>query len=337
MSNPNDDTIKVLNLRPPGMFSNVNEVVHNIHLASLGRYSFIIEWSRSTYRDDDMPGDPWLYYFEPVYPDLKVEDIRAHHPKLPMTCCTRDNIITPRVEDGSCRTLLLPKDRHYAGGIVNDRIVPNKLVRERIDAFAGAHFHGPIIGLHIRGPGRNDGGALELRNQHFLERGVPLGVYFRAVEKGLVRYPDARIFACSDSSRVIDAIRKRFGARVITYDAVRSAYGEMHAYHVRNRGASYPKYRLGLDVVIEAFCLSMTTLFIHGNSNVANFVLCKAPALENIFVYAESERGPPERGLRKIHRIVNNKIDRLTSRVLRKLLQRHRVPRHKEGLSKRKP
>jgi len=58
--------------------------------------------------------------------------------------------------------------------------------------------------------------------------------------------PAAKIFACSDSSIVIKNI---------------------------------------MDVVVEAYLLSETSVFVHGNSNIVNFVLCKNPTLHHKYVY----------------------------------------------------
>ncbi|MEP3673154.1 MAG: hypothetical protein ABJM86_09390, partial [Hyphomicrobiales bacterium] len=59
---------KILRLRPSGMFSNVNEVVQQIFLANKFKYRFTIDWSKSCYRDKARKEDPWLYYFEPIWP-----------------------------------------------------------------------------------------------------------------------------------------------------------------------------------------------------------------------------------------------------------------------------
>lgn len=57
----------LLKLRSAGMFSNVNEVVEQLRRAEAGGYRFVIDWSASTYRDPDVPGDPWGYYFHPCF------------------------------------------------------------------------------------------------------------------------------------------------------------------------------------------------------------------------------------------------------------------------------
>lgn len=276
-----------LELRPAGMFSNVNEMVEQLRLAELGGYRFVTNWSRSCYRDPDRPVDPWTYYFEPCFPGL--EELDDDLPVLPggtSVACTRDNIITPRLEDANSNPLLLPKDRQGAHDLINRYLHLRPEVSAIIDSFAETYFTGPVIGLHIRGPGRIDGGALTLRKPHLSDGGVPAELFLRHADAALDKFPGAQIFACSDSSLVIDQVQAEYGDRVVTYDATRSVFGEMHANHPKNAGQVFSLYKLGLDVLVEAWLLARCDFLVHGNSNVANFVLCAAPDLPHDYVPA---------------------------------------------------
>lgn len=285
-----DQDLRRLRLRMAGMFSNVNEVIEQLRRAEVGGYRFVIDWQVSCYRDPDRAGDPWAYYFEPLFGDLvPPEDITAL-PELPRgieVACTRDNIVTPRLADGECAPLLLPHNRLGAHALIDRHLALRPEVAAQIDSFQADSFRPRMIGLHVRGAGRADGGVVDLRRQ-LGETGneVPVEVFCRQVDEALRLLPDAGIFACSDSSAVIAAIEARYGARVVTWPALRSAFGEMHAGHPENDGMRFDPYQLGLDVVCEAWLLSRTDLFVHGNSNVANFVLCKAPHLIHAYVQA---------------------------------------------------
>ena len=274
------------------MFSNVNEVVQQIYLAKIGGYRFVVDWSHSCYLDPMREGDPWLYYFLPCF-DTELSSVQppSFLPSGANVACSRDNIITPRLWDGECVPLLRPKNR----------FVPNKLIREhlrlrpeiaaRIEEFDRANFSNKrIIGLHIRGPGRTDGGTSTLRAWYVREHGVPFAEYFNAVDRQLNLQPDAAIFVCSDSQRVMNEILGRYGSRIISYPAARSEFGEMHAGHPNNFGQSFSPYKLGEDVIVEAFLLSKADYFIHGNSNVANFILCNNPELKAEYVYQGAEK-----------------------------------------------
>lgn len=279
--------VKLLRLRSSGMFSNVNEVVEQLRLAEMNGYKFAIDWATSCYRDAQRGGDPWEYYFERCF-EVPVPD---PGPDVELLCgrpiaCSRENIITPRLRDGDRNPLLLPRDRMGAHDIISRFIRLKPQVEAGVDSFQAIHFRPRMIGLHIRGPGRVDGGVPELRRRFGEGGGVPVEAFFQQTDEALRLLPDAGILACSDSSDVIDAVLKRYGERVVVWPALRSTFGEMHANHKKNNGLTFDPCQLGLDVLSEAFLLSRTDTFVHGNSNVANFVLCKSPLMPHAYVLA---------------------------------------------------
>ena len=278
----------VLNLRVHGMFSNVNEVIQQLYLAEQNGYSFEIKWESSCYSDQHRKQDPWLYFFEPCFDSHVLPEGESLKPLKGgvVVACTKDNIITPRREDGICNPLLLPKERQTANRIIKKYLVLNKAVRDEISAFKQAKFGDYVIGLHIRGQGRNHGGAAALRAKHELEDGIPYSLYFQNVNETLKHHPNSQIFICSDSEKVIRRVSQEYGDKVISYHSTRSEFGEMHANHPKNKGMQFSGYKLGLDVLVEAYLLSEVDFYIHGNSNVANFVLCNNLDVPSIYVYS---------------------------------------------------
>ena len=74
---------------------------------------------------------------------------------------------------------------------------------------------------------------------------------------------------------------------MISWPAQRSTFGEMHTgVHPENAGLSFSPRELGLEVIADAWLLSQCDIFIHGNSNVSNFVLCKSPTLIHSYIPA---------------------------------------------------
>jgi hypothetical protein len=61
----------------------------------------------------------------------------------------------------------------------------------------------------------------------------------------------------------------------------------MHASRRENEDQAFSPCALGEDVVVEAYLLSMTDFFVRGNSNVADFVLCRSPNLQSRYVFAD--------------------------------------------------
>lgn len=156
-------------------------------------------------------------------------------------------------------------------------------VREKLDRFAERQLptHGPILGVHMRGPGRLDGGANALKQRHDLVDGVPFELYFQHIDEQLERLAADRILLCSDAQRVIDACSRRYGDRLIVYPASRTPEGEPHAA----LGIPTQGYQLGEDVLIEAYLLSRVDFLIHGSSNVSNFALCNNPSLPHRYIF----------------------------------------------------
>lgn len=281
--------VKKLLLRPAGMFSNVNEVIQQLYMAEQDKYLFVIDWSQSCYRDPARKIDPWCYYFEECFPDI--EDVPSELELLPCgvpIVCSRKNIITPRLVNGNCSPLLLPKNRDLPHWLIQRYIHVKPHIQKIINSFAEEQLYGHMLGLHIRGPGRIDGGAPGLRSRFPGKRGVPFGQYFKFVDSYLLDHPGARIFASSDSAFVMREIEREYGGMVISYPSTRSEFGEMHdPRHPANMGVKYPAYKLGEDVLVEAYLLAKMDFFVHGNSNVVNFVLCANPSLEHEYVYKE--------------------------------------------------
>jgi hypothetical protein len=279
----------VLKLRPVGLFACVNEVISQLHLAEQGGYDFVIAWERSLYKDDALPGDPWTYFFEDCFPDAdpNASELLAH---LGQSTDSRVNIMKPRLyRNIPSGPMMLPQDREVPHRLITQYIRLKPRVREVIERYRAAHFEGYVIGLHLRGPGRLDGGTKQLKRRHRLKNGVPFELYFRHVDRQIAQRPEAKVLVCSDSQMVIEECRAKYGARVLTYASTRSNYGEMH---VQNRdGRRYSGYKLGEDVIAEAYLLGSTDYFVHGNSNVSNFVLCLNPALPSTYVYEGDEHG----------------------------------------------
>ncbi len=281
MAKPNFE----LRLRSSGMFSIVNEVIHYLHLAQAQGYEFFIDWRHSCYLDPERQGDPWEYYFEPCFENVKKAAETELLPVGKSIACAKNNVITPRLVDGKCKPLLLPHDRSIPNALINKYLRLKPEVTLSIDDFIKSKFAKKTIGLHLRGLGRDHGGANMLRAQGDTIGGIDYDRFFTPINNALEKHPEAKIFACSDSQIVIDHIVSVYGDKVISYTASRSDFGEMHANHPKNQGLSFSPYKLGLDIVIEAYLLARTDYFVHGNSNVANFVVSLNEKLESCYVY----------------------------------------------------
>jgi hypothetical protein len=264
------------------MFAAVNEVICQLKLAQENGYRFSIDWSKSPYCDRSLASDPWNYFFQDPFDVVRTEGV-GELPYLGHSTDTRLNFMRPRLYPNlDTGPMLLPTDRDLGHKLIAQYIRPKEPIRHIIANYRQAHFDSYIIGLHLRGPGRLHGGTRQLKKRYALKNGVPFQLYFTQVDRVLRSKPDAKIFVCSDSQMVIDECQQRYGDKILTYNSTRAAAGEMHQAYVDK----YSGYKLGEDMIIEAYLLGATDYLIHGNSNVSNFVLCFNPKLEAKYVYA---------------------------------------------------
>ncbi|MGU9956385.1 MAG: hypothetical protein ACNYPI_01690 [Arenicellales bacterium WSBS_2016_MAG_OTU3] len=99
-------------------------------------------------------------------------------------------------------SMLLPHDRSVPNKVIQKHLRLKPMVIKIIDEFVKTHFPEVTIGLHIRGVGHNAGIAVRSMDKH--SNSVDYERYFQPVNAALLKYPDAKILACSDSQEVID-------------------------------------------------------------------------------------------------------------------------------------
>ena len=259
-----------------GMFSIVNDLVDHLYVADKTGYKVKAYWEKSPYKTNPEE-DAFSYYFEPFVEFAEDDKVVGEKKSF---ASRRGNLITPR-KGG----LAQPQQRSEVNKIIDKYISLKPNVSQKIHQFASANFGEYVIGLHIRGKGRMDGGAKRLRQRGELVDGVPYNLYFDKLDEHTSKVGKCKIFLCSDSQVVIEYCKNAYGDRIITYDATRSDGGEMH----RSRKYRDQKYKLGEDVVAEAYLLSMCNYLIHGSSNVTNYVLCKNSELENFYIYGDNQ------------------------------------------------
>lgn len=269
----------VVHLRNCGMFSNVNEIVERLRLFENNGKKFYVNWTDSPYRLGGCDNNVWGYYFEQPFdidgygifsPRLEPAETLAFNP---------DNIIAPHQD----YKLMLPTNRRYAQRLIDEYIKPKRELKAKIDSlFPEVNFK-RVIAAHVRGRGfiQHHGDTAERRK---LDTPNFFNVYFDAIDKIFAAKSHDRVLICSDSADVIEAAHARYGDRMISYAAQRSAFGEMHHEPTQDMGSSFDKYLLGEDVIVEAFLMSRCEIFVHARSSVVNFVLCNNPDMRSEFV-----------------------------------------------------
>lgn len=264
----------ILHLRDCGMFANVNEVLERLRLVELGASPFYIDWRRSPYTSSQHGTNVWEYYFD--QPLLEQCPPRFAPNALDVERIARDPRNLFARHDGH---LLLPpelEDRAIAGKIIETYLKLRQPLEARIAQVATRYDLSSTVAAHVRGQAFTQRHAgregVRLMQEDFWEP------YFECIEMAAEKHGMSSVLVCSDSSSVIDAAHSRFGRSLITYEAQRSPFGELHHPRSENEGYCADPYLLGVDVIVEAHLMARCPVFIHGRSSVSNFVLCKAPS-----------------------------------------------------------
>jgi len=270
-------------LQKSGMFCNLNHLIHACALAEERGWDIRIRWPHGLYGP---PGkNAWPLYFKPVEPEGEVvktakrgfvQRFKQHAIAAPRGA----QLPRKYQEKYKCPDFLMPPtNTTKACRIIHQYIQLNKTLAEHIDFQVAENFppvDQKMIGLHIRGPLRFHGGSILLSDK--LGQGHPsYPAYFAAVDKAME--DGAMIFLATDAKQVVDEVRERYGDKVINVAKCLPDAGEPHL------AKKFSPYDLGVDIIQDAWLLARCDVFIHGNSNVANFVRCMVPNTPNIDIY----------------------------------------------------
>jgi len=119
------------------------------------------------------------------------------------------------------------------------------------------------LGVHIRGTDYKGG----YRNHPVA---VMLDEYIAEIDKAMETEQYDQVFVATDEQNTIDVINERYGDRTVFFcDVFRSLDG--NAVHTSKSDRPQHKYKLGLEVMRDAYCLARCDGLIAGISNVSLF------------------------------------------------------------------
>lgn len=226
-------------------------------------YRYYVDFSNGCQYSDDQvktTDNVWEYYFQQpgdvdYPPEDQVEKVVDEIINVPESEFRDVFMVNPTQEYISNR-------RHEFNKIINDHIKLQPSVEKKMQEFIDFNFKGKkVLGVHFRGTDHPD-------KKSVFE-------YFQAIKDKAVDYD--LIFCASDEAERIDALTTVFGDKVVTYNSLRSETAEPLHY------SDKPKYRIGEDVIVEAYILSKTDfLFCCSNSNVNYFSRAINPTLQSI-------------------------------------------------------
>jgi len=151
--------------------------------------------------------------------------------------------------------------RHEFNKIINEYIHLQPSTQQKIQEFVESKFSGKrVLGVHFRGTDHPD-------KQSVFN-------YFQEIKEKAANYD--LIFCASDEADRLNALVAVFGDKVVSYDSLRSESAQPLHY------SDKPKFKIGEDVIIEAYLLSHTDfLFCCSNSNVNYFSRAINPTLDS--------------------------------------------------------
>lgn len=285
-----------------GMFSRLNTYIAVLAWQCCHKDTRVIPvWNPSPYSERGT--NAWGEYFE-LTAGLGVGDFAS--PNDIETCSLDDKRFAPyhlaaprgpvlpepyRKLYGCESFLAPPSDRNRANRLIQEHFVrKGSVVRAVYQKFSMNErlYEKPhVIGLHIRGPLRLHGGTAYLVDHLGSER-PPYQHYFEAVEQELTE--NSLIMLATDAQCVADRVKERYKDKVVLISQCILMHGEPHRIR-----SDFTPNQLGMDALTDAYCLANANVFIHGNSNLSNFVLCLSPCMphRDIFERVYPSTAPP--------------------------------------------
>lgn len=170
---------------------------------------------------------------------------------------------------------------HTAHALTIEFIRPQKYFFEEISAVKAKFFdNNKVLGVHFRG---------QEHKTAPLHPSCPSKEQVKSrIDKIISMYPVDYIFVVTEEQTYLDFLQQTYGDKVIFTDAFRTH--EENAYFLKKKPRDLHMYKLGLDVMIDTYLLSLATYLVASGkddvasgSNVSRFaqVLCDG------FSYAE--------------------------------------------------
>ncbi len=162
--------------------------------------------------------------------------------------------------------------RKAVNKVIRKYVTLKSCVRSQIDRFYEEHMAGKnVVGLHVR---RTD----NVGSEHL---SVDLDKYCQIVD---AYSPKCLIYVATDSNKVLNQLKQRYGRRLIFSKCVRSNNSKpVHNNNAKRITSGNPQ--LGEQVLTDAVLLSKTSFFVHGLSGVASAALFFNPELPHRSVW----------------------------------------------------
>lgn len=261
----------------------------------------VVKFDSGPYFDPNVGENWWEYYFEPVS-DLPARNVSTAH---------LTDAELGRLAGSSWRVGLARSSE-----LVAKYIHPRRAIVTEVDRFWREHFDGAeepaaeketvpsfasptpqigdgprrlrndvyVVGVHIRGTDKQVETGVRLSDDLILNT---LGGLIRQI-----RVP-WKILAASDEARYIELLKRAYGARVVSYDAIRTSDSRTPLHRLseedrqilltehrkisQSQETPSPAWRLGHDAVAECLLLARADYLVGSRSNLSRVARCFHP------------------------------------------------------------
>lgn len=263
-----------------GMFSNINNIIrHCIYQDKFEKPIFYVKWYNDSYQTNRY--NLWEKYFEQPYFNKGDKEYNYSNVKqLPKIREELPRYIMPLKN----KIIYEPIDREYIYKIIKKRIKFKKFLIEKRDNYIKKFKNKYLIGLHIRGSGGTANGTKEYRRKLKLINKIPIPEFEFYLNKKInelkEKYIKYEIFLFTDNNFVLNYFKNKYNINYFNSQRSEHHQGEIHL-----KEYNFNKEKLAEEILFEVLVMSKLNYYIHGLSNISNFVLCNNPKLENINIF----------------------------------------------------
>ena len=249
-----------------GMFFNFLGVLNHLRYAQKNQLKPIVFWPKpNLYYDENRSHETsnvWEYYFEPIW-----ESSFDHNKQYIWNSnLAPDRTSIAPISLNNCDSLDHQALRDEMHLIIEKHIRLKPLIQHKIEAFYNKYMAGhKTIGIHLRGTDKKNE-VKPVKTETILE---DANAFAR-------QFDSCQFLVATDEERLLNLAKQRLNGKVIYYDAQRSQDGKPIHYNNKQQ-----KALLGEEVIIEAYLLSHTDLFLHTCSSVSIAILFLNPFLEH--------------------------------------------------------
>jgi hypothetical protein len=256
---------QVIVSRKYGLFSNVYSVLGAIDWCELNGKIPAIKFDSGPYHDPARGENWWDHYFEwPI--GLVMASSVAEVPDR-----------AKAEEFASEMALRLLTSRFRTSKIIAAYVRPRSEILASVDEIWREKIEDAFcIGVHVRGTDKFNEAPP-----------VPFDLICSTIEN-IVRRVQVpwRLYVATDEVKIIESFQSRFGACVVCQSAIRSRNGQ--PIHAPENPQGEP-YRLAVEAIIDAYCLSRCSVFIGCQSNLSFFAAAIDPTTPWINLSPESQ------------------------------------------------